>query len=56
MPPPPSLPDVESPPREEVLDAVPSTEDVVQDAQPAEEIVDEQPSVDELLGDERRPD
>ena len=56
VPPPPSLPEVESPPRDEVLDAVPSTEDVVQDAQPAEEIVNEQPSVEELLGEKRRPD
>lgn len=49
----PNLPEVESPPTEDVLDDVPSKEDVVEQAQPAEEIVDEQPSVDDLLGRDR---
>jgi hypothetical protein len=45
----PALPDVDSPPREDVLDGVPSTDAIVERAQSAQEIVDEQPSVDELL-------
>lgn len=49
----PKLPEVESPPAEDVLDDVPSKEDVVEQAQPAEEIVDDQPSVDDLLGRDR---
>ena len=54
VPPPAKLPDVDSPPRDDVLDGVPSKEEVVEDAQSADEIVREQPSVDELLGDDRR--
>ncbi len=45
----PKLPDVESPPAEDVLDGVPSTEEIIEHAQPAEEIVEQQPSVDELV-------
>lgn len=45
----PALPDVDSPPREDVLDGVPSTEEIVEHAQSAEEIVDQQPSVDDVL-------
>jgi hypothetical protein len=49
-PPPPKLPDIESPPAENLLDGVPSKEEVVAKAASAEEIVAGQPSVDELLG------
>lgn len=52
----PKLPDVESPPAEDVLEDAPSKEDVVEQAQSAEDIVDEQPSVDELLGRDRDSD
>ncbi len=45
----PKLPDVDCPPPENVLDGVPSTEEIIKRAQPAEEIVEEQPSVDELV-------
>lgn len=45
----PGLPEVDSPPAEEVLDGVPSADEVVEAAQPAEDIVAEQPSVDDLL-------
>jgi hypothetical protein len=53
VPPPAKLPEVESPPPEEVLDAVESKDDVIERAQAPEEIVGEQPSVDELLGPDR---
>jgi hypothetical protein len=53
VPPAPKLPDVDSPPPEEVLDEVPAKEEVVKRARPADEIVEEQPSVDELLGRDR---
>lgn len=46
----PSLPGVRSPPPEEVLDSVPSKEEVIGGASTARDIVGEQPSVDELLG------
>jgi hypothetical protein len=49
----PSLPDVDSPPAEEVLDGAPSKDDVVGDAPSPEDIVAEQPSVDEILRRER---
>jgi hypothetical protein len=52
--PPPSLPEVDSPPSEDVLAGVPSKEEVVEDAQSADEIVAAQPSVDDLLGPDRR--
>jgi hypothetical protein len=45
-----SLPDIDRPPVETVLESLPSKEDVVQSAQSVEEIVRQQPSVDELLG------
>jgi hypothetical protein len=48
-----SLPDIDRPPLETVLESVPSTEDVVRNAQSVEEIVRQQPSVDELLGRNR---
>lgn len=54
VPGPPSLPELDTPPREDVLDDVPSTEEVVENAQTADEIVSEQPDVDELLGRHRR--
>lgn len=47
----PKLPEVDSPPPEDVLADAPSKETVVQDARTASEIVDEQPSVADLLGD-----
>jgi len=45
----PKLPDIDSPPKEDVLEGVPSTEEIVEHAQSAEEIVDQQPSVDDVL-------
>jgi hypothetical protein len=48
--PPPKLPEVESPSRDEVLGSVPTTEDVVERAQAADDIVDQQPTVDDILG------
>ena len=50
---PPALPEVDSPPAEDVLDGVPSKEEVVEDAHSADEIVAAQPTVDELLGPDR---
>ena len=49
-PPAPKLPEVESPPRDDVLEGVPSKEEVVDQARSADEVIDEQPSVDEILG------
>jgi len=54
VPAPPALPEVVSPPTEEVLDSVPSRDDVVDKARTAAEIVREQPSVDDILGPDRR--
>jgi hypothetical protein len=45
----PALPDVESPPPEDVLDGVPSTEAIIEHAQSADEIVRQQPSVEDVL-------
>ena len=45
----PNLPDVDSPPAEEVLDGVPSTEEIIEHAEPAEKIVEQQPSVEEIV-------
>jgi hypothetical protein len=45
----PALPDVDSPPPEEVLEAVPSTDEIIDTAQSAEEILEQQPGVDELV-------
>jgi hypothetical protein len=45
----PALPEVESPPAEDVIEDVASTEDIIEQAQSAEEIVRQQPDVDELL-------
>jgi hypothetical protein len=50
---PPSLPGIHSPSPEAVLDSVPSTEEVVENARSAADIVAGQPSVDELLGRNR---
>ncbi len=50
----PKLPDVDSPPPEDVLDGVPSTEEIIERAQPADEIVEQQPSVEELVPRRRR--
>jgi hypothetical protein len=52
----PKLPEVESPPPEDVLDDVPSTAEIVERAQSAGEVVEGQPSVAEILGTERRGD
>jgi len=52
-PPLPKLPDVESPPPEDVLDDVPPKEELLKLARSADEIVDEQPSVEELLDRDR---
>jgi hypothetical protein len=49
VPSPPTLPDVESPPAEDVIEDAPSTEDIIEQAQSAEEILQQQPDVDELL-------
>ncbi|MGN6168377.1 MAG: hypothetical protein ACTHQQ_09430, partial [Solirubrobacteraceae bacterium] len=46
---PPKLPEVDSPPSEDVLEGVPSTEEIIEHAQAAEDIIKEQPSPDELL-------
>jgi hypothetical protein len=54
VPPPPALPDVDSPPTEEVLDSLPSREDVVDEARSVAEIVREQPSVDAILASDRK--
>lgn len=54
VPAPPDLPHVDSPPPEEVLDGVPSRDDVVDEARSAAQIVREQPSVEDILGTERR--
>jgi len=49
----PKLPEVDSPPPEDVLDEVPPKEELVKRARPADEIVEEQPSVEELLDRDR---
>ena len=46
----PKLPEVDSPPRDDVLDGVPSTDDVVEQAESADDVIAGQPSVDEILG------
>lgn len=51
-PPAPALPDVDSPPPEDVLDGVPSTDEIIEAAEPATDIVEKQPSVEDVL--ERR--
>src|SRR5829696_5845042 len=53
VPAPPKLPEVDSPPPEDVLDEVPPKEELVKRARPADEIVEEQPSVEELLDRDR---
>lgn len=53
VPEPPVLPDVESLPPEDILDEVPSTDEIIERAQSAQEIVRQQPDVDELLGRRR---
>lgn len=50
----PNLPDVDSPPPEDVLDGVPSTDEIIEHAQPAEKIVEQQPSVEELVPERRQ--
>jgi hypothetical protein len=50
VPEPPKLPEVESPAPEDVVDGVPSTEELIEQAEPAEDVLAHQPSVDEILG------
>lgn len=45
------LPDVDSPPPEEVLENLPSTKEIIEHADSAEQILEQQPSVDELVPD-----
>jgi hypothetical protein len=45
----PQLPDIDSPPPEDVLNDVPSTAEIIGDAQTAAEIIGEQPGPEELL-------
>ena len=45
----PKLPEIDSPPPEDVLKGVPSTDEIIDHAESAEDIVGQQPSVDELL-------
>lgn len=52
----PALPEVDSPPPEEVLKQAPSTDEIVKRAESAEEIVGQQQSVDELLHRRREQD
>jgi hypothetical protein len=52
-PPPPALPEVDTPSTDDVLAGVPSPEEIVKDAASAREVLEEQPSVDELLGPDR---
>jgi hypothetical protein len=53
VPPAPKLPEVESPPPEDLLGDVPDKDELVERATPVDEVVGEQPSVDELLGRDR---
>ena len=46
----PALPEVDSPPPEDILDGAPSVDDIIKQAQPAKDIVAEQPDRDELAG------
>lgn len=45
------LPDVDSPPPEEVLENLPSTKEIIEHADTAEQILEQQPSVEELVPD-----
>jgi hypothetical protein len=49
-PKPPPLPEVDSPPAEDVLAAAPSVDEILGRATPAEQIIDEQPAREELTG------
>jgi hypothetical protein len=55
VPPPPTLPDVDSPPPEDVLDGVLSKDDIVEDATPVDEIVGERSSGADAPGRGERP-
>jgi hypothetical protein len=48
-----SIPEVDSPPPEDLLAQLPPPEQVIKDAQTVEEVIKGQPSVDELLGRDR---
>jgi hypothetical protein len=49
MPPPPNLPELDSPPPADLLSSVPSKDELIGDARSPGEIIGEQQSVDELL-------
>ena len=49
----PKLPEVDSPPAEDVLAGVPSPEEIIEEARSADKVIEQQPSVDELLGRQR---
>jgi len=49
VPPPSKLPDVDSPPPDQVLEEVASKEEIIEAAESADEILKHQPSVAELL-------
>lgn len=49
VPPTPALPEVDSPPAQDVLEGTPSTHEIIEQAQSVEEIVQQQPDTDELL-------
>ena len=48
-----SIPEVDSPPPEDLLAQLPPPEQVIKDAQTVDEVIKGQPSVDELLGRDR---
>ncbi len=48
-----SIPEVDSPPPEDLLAQLPTPEQVIKDAQTVDEVIKGQPSVDELLGRDR---
>ncbi len=48
-----SIPEVDSPPAEDLLARLPPPEQVIKEAQTVEEVIKGQPSVDELLGRDR---
>jgi hypothetical protein len=53
MPPPPDLPQVDSPSSEDVLDHEPSVEEIVEQAETVDDIVAHEPTVDDILGKDR---
>ena len=55
VPPPPKLPDVDSPDPDDVLGDVADTDEIVKDAESAEDILAGQPSVEDIIGHDREP-